>query len=63
MTFAASALGARRAQVLLDWDNNAEEAAASLRHARTLMPGDPDLAEQLVTALLRCGRDREWRRP
>lgn len=56
---ARAALWARRAQVLLDWDNNAEEAAASLRHARTLVPGDPDLAEQLVTALLRCGRDRE----
>ncbi len=54
-----AALWARRAQVLLDWSDNAEEAAASLRHARTLAPGDPDLADQLVAALLRCGRDRE----
>ncbi len=49
----------RRAQVLLDWLGLAEEAAATLRHARTIAPDDPALADQLVTALLKAGRDRD----
>ncbi|MBA3452193.1 MAG: tetratricopeptide repeat protein, partial [Deltaproteobacteria bacterium] len=49
----------RRAQVLLDWLGLAEEAAATLRHARTIAPEDPALADQLVTALLKAGSDRE----
>ncbi len=49
----------RRAQVLLDWLNNPEEAAATLRHARTIAPDDPALADQLVTALVKAGRERE----
>ncbi|MEO8705215.1 MAG: hypothetical protein ABI867_34535, partial [Kofleriaceae bacterium] len=54
---------ARRAQVLLDWLPNApgsaEEAAAALRHARTIAPDDAPLADLLVTALVKAGRDRE----
>ncbi|MGN6104090.1 MAG: tetratricopeptide repeat protein [Kofleriaceae bacterium] len=50
---------ARRAQVLLDWVDSPEEAAAALRHARTVAPEDPKLADQLVTALVKAGRDRE----
>ncbi len=49
----------RRAQILLDWLDSAEEAAAALRHARTISPDDPALAEQLVTALVRADRCRE----
>lgn len=49
----------RRAQVLLDWLDSPEEAAAALRHARTISPDDPALAEQLVTALVRADRGRE----
>jgi tetratricopeptide (TPR) repeat protein len=49
----------RRAQILLDWLDSAEEAAAALRHARTISPDDPALAEQLVTALVRADRGRE----
>jgi tetratricopeptide (TPR) repeat protein len=54
-----AALLARRAQVLLDWLAAPEEAAAALRHARTIAPDDPELADQLVTALVKAGRDRE----
>jgi tetratricopeptide (TPR) repeat protein len=50
---------ARRAQVLLEWLDAPEEAAATLRHARTVAPDDPALADQLVTALAKAGRDRE----
>jgi Tfp pilus assembly protein PilF len=50
---------ARRASVLLDWLNSAEEAAAALRHARTIAPEDPALADALVAALTKAGRDRE----
>lgn len=49
----------RRAQILLDWLDSPEEAAAALRHARTIAPDDPALAEQLVTALVRADRGRE----
>ncbi len=49
----------RRAQILLDWLDAAEEAAAALRHARTIAPDDAVLAEQLVTALVRADRGRE----
>lgn len=54
-----AALLARRAQVLLDWLASPEEAAAALRHARTISPDDPALADLLVTALVQAGRDRE----
>jgi len=50
---------ARRAQVLLDWLGSPEEAAAALRHARTIAPDDPALGDLLVTALIKAGRDRE----
>ena len=50
---------ARRASVLLEWLDSPEEAAATLRHARTIAPEDPGLADQLVTALAKAGRDRE----
>jgi tetratricopeptide (TPR) repeat protein len=50
---------ARRATVLLEWLDAAEEAAATLRHARTIAPDDPGLADLLVTALLKSGRERE----
>jgi tetratricopeptide (TPR) repeat protein len=49
----------RRAGVLLDWLGAPEEAAAALRHARTVMPDDPALADQLVTALSKAGREGE----
>lgn len=50
---------ARRAQVLLDWLKSPEEAAAALRHARTIAPEDAGLADQLVAALVKGGRERE----
>ena len=49
---------ARRAQVLLDLESP-DEAAAALRHARTIAPDDARLADQLVTALVKAGRERE----
>src|SRR6185503_20096482 len=54
-----AALLARRAQVLLDWLAAPEEAAAALRHARTIAPDDTALADLLVTALVKANRDRE----
>jgi tetratricopeptide (TPR) repeat protein len=54
-----AALLARRAQVLLEWLASPEEAAAALRHARTIAPDDVGLADQLVAALGKAGRDRE----
>lgn len=50
---------ARRAGVLLDWMNAPEEAAAALRHARTILPDDAALADRLVGALYQAGRHRE----
>jgi tetratricopeptide (TPR) repeat protein len=50
---------ARRAGVLLEWLDSPEEAAATLRHARTIAPEDPALADALVAALAKAGRDRE----
>jgi len=49
----------RRAKVLLEWLASPEEAAAALRHARTIAPDDGALADQLVTALSKAGRERE----
>ncbi len=49
----------RRAQVLLEWLASPEEAAATLRHARTVAPDDPSLADLLVTALVKADRQRE----
>jgi tetratricopeptide (TPR) repeat protein len=54
-----AALLARRAQVLLDWLGAPEEAAAALRHARTIAPDDTALADLLITALVKAHRDRE----
>jgi len=54
-----ASLLARRASVLLDWLGAPEEAAAALRHARTIAPDDPALADLLVTALVKAQRDRE----
>ncbi|MBA3459689.1 MAG: tetratricopeptide repeat protein, partial [Deltaproteobacteria bacterium] len=56
---ARAALLSRRAQVLTDWLNAPEEAAAALRHARTIAPDDAGLADQLVAALVKANRDRE----
>ena len=50
---------ARRAGVLTEWLGAHEDAAAALRHARTIAPDDAALADQLVTALTRAGLDRE----
>jgi len=49
----------RRAGVLLEWLGAPEEAAATLRHARTILPDDPKIADQLVIALGKAGRARE----
>ena len=54
-----AALLARRAQILLDRLDAPEEAAAALRHARTIAPEDHALADQLVVALIKADRDRE----
>ncbi|HTJ47125.1 MAG TPA: tetratricopeptide repeat protein [Kofleriaceae bacterium] len=56
---ARAKLLARRAGVLLDWLGAPEEAAAALRHARTISPEDPILADQLVAALVKADRARE----
>jgi tetratricopeptide (TPR) repeat protein len=48
-----------RATVLLDMLDSPEEAAASLKHARTIAPEDTALADQMVVALTRAGRPRE----
>ncbi|HEU0030480.1 MAG TPA: tetratricopeptide repeat protein [Kofleriaceae bacterium] len=50
---------ARRAQVLVEWLNAPEEAAAALRHARTIAPEDAALGDQLVGTLVKAGKDRE----
>jgi Tfp pilus assembly protein PilF len=50
---------ARRARVLMDWLGAPEEAAAVLRHARSLAPDEPTLADALVAALVKSGRERE----
>jgi tetratricopeptide (TPR) repeat protein len=49
----------RRATVLVDWLGSPEEAAATLRHARTIAPDDNALADQMVATLAKAGRDRE----
>lgn len=49
----------RRARVLLDWLSAPDEAASALRHARTIAPEDPALADDLVEALTAAGRERE----
>ncbi|HUS29773.1 MAG TPA: hypothetical protein VMZ53_14815 [Kofleriaceae bacterium] len=54
-----SALLARRAHVLIDHLDSPEEAAAALKHARTVAPDDPALADQMVAALSKAGRSRE----
>ena len=54
-----AALLSRRAGVLMDWLASPEEAAAALRHARTVAPDDAALADQLVNALIKAERHRE----
>lgn len=49
----------RRASVLMDKLDAFEEAAAALRHARTLAPDAPGLGDELVRALTGAGRARE----
>ncbi|HWN70371.1 MAG TPA: tetratricopeptide repeat protein, partial [Haliangium sp.] len=49
----------RRAAVLTGHLNAPEEAAAALRHARTLTPDAPGLENELVQALIAAGRARE----
>ncbi|MEZ4403769.1 MAG: tetratricopeptide repeat protein [Kofleriaceae bacterium] len=49
----------RRAAVLQDWLAAPEEAAAALRHARTIAPDDRALVDRLVAALVAAGRHRE----
>ncbi|MFT3697546.1 MAG: tetratricopeptide repeat protein [Kofleriaceae bacterium] len=49
----------RRAAVLMDWLGSPEEAAATLRHARTILPDDRGIADALVVALGKAGRERE----
>jgi tetratricopeptide (TPR) repeat protein len=50
---------ARRANVLSEWLDAPEEAAAALRHARTIAPDDGDLADQMVGTLVRADKVRE----
>jgi tetratricopeptide (TPR) repeat protein len=54
-----SQLLARRASVLLDRLDSPEEAAATLKHALSVTPDDPALADQMVAALTKAGRPRE----
>jgi tetratricopeptide (TPR) repeat protein len=49
----------RRASVLTHRLGAPEEAAAALRHARTLTPDAPGLENELVQALISAGRARE----
>jgi tetratricopeptide (TPR) repeat protein len=49
----------RRAEIILEWLDAPDEAAAALRHARTIRPDDEKLAENLVTALIKASRERE----
>ncbi len=49
----------RRAAVLTNRLGAPEEAAAALRHARTLTPDAPGLENELVQALISAGRVRE----
>jgi tetratricopeptide (TPR) repeat protein len=49
----------RRAAVLMDYVGEAEEAAGALRHARTITPDAPGLADELIRALIAAGRERE----
>ncbi len=54
-----AALLQRRAQVLMEWMDAPEDAAAALRHARTLAPDKPEISDALVQALIKAGRERE----
>ncbi len=49
----------RRAAVLMDRLGAPEEAAAALRHARTIAAQSSDLEDELVRALIASGRARE----
>jgi tetratricopeptide (TPR) repeat protein len=55
----SAALWRRRAHVLLEKQDAADEAVTSLRQARSLFPQDNQLAEELVHALVMAGRERE----
>ena len=54
-----AALLARRAAILQEWLGAPEEAAAALRHARTIAPADAALTDQLIGALTAADRHRE----
>jgi tetratricopeptide (TPR) repeat protein len=54
-----SQLLARRASVLMEHLDAPEEAAATLKHARTVAPEDPTLADQMVAALTKAGQRGE----
>jgi tetratricopeptide (TPR) repeat protein len=54
-----TALLQRRARVFMDWLGAPEEAASSLRHARTIDPGDASLVDDLIRALTMARRERE----
>jgi len=49
----------RRAKVLMEWLDSPEDAAAALRHARTIDPNDDGIADDLVQALVKAHRERE----
>ncbi len=54
-----AALLHRRAKLMLEWLDNPDDAAAALRHARTIDPDNRELADDLIDALIQAGRHRE----
>tara|TARA_R110002073_G_scaffold225022_9_gene385475 strand:- start:5956 stop:14361 length:8406 start_codon:yes stop_codon:yes gene_type:complete len=56
---ARAALLHRRAKIMLEWLNAPDDAAAALRHARTIDPENRELADDLMDALTKAGRHRE----
>ncbi len=49
----------RRAKLMLEWLDSPDDAAAALRHARTIDPNNHELTDDLVAALTKAGRHRE----
>lgn len=54
-----AALLHRRAKIMLEWLDAPDDAAAALRHARTIDPENRELADDLMDALVKAGRHRE----
>ncbi len=54
-----AALLHRRAKIMLEWLDAPDDAAAALRHARTIAPENRELADDLIDALGKAGRHRE----